>query len=146
MAGKSAVAADEESGRREKAGADGSEPRAGSGRGGPSTRDLAHSLGLEQRSDRPGFRGPRGYSSVLAQRLHEGRDRSAEEISCARANSRQGQVRVGCGRGGSVCASGGPPELDAAPSGGRDREARGPAPLALKAVRGAAPKGDFHWR
>src|SRR5215204_2463361 len=117
MAGKSAVAADEESGRREKAGADGSEPRAGSGRGGPSTRDLAHSLGLEQRSDRPGFRGPRGYSSVLAQRLHEGWDRGAEDICRARASAPQSRARPRSGPGGLVRAGGGSPELDAAATG-----------------------------
>src|SRR5215212_8897335 len=53
--------------------------------------------------------------------------------------------RAGRGRGGSVRAGGGPPQLDAAASGGRDREARRRAHLALTAVRGAAPKGDFRW-
>src|SRR5215203_1902741 len=55
-------------------------------------------------------------------------------------------MRLGCCRGGSVWAGGGPPELDAAASGGRDRKALRRAHLLLTAVRGAAPKGAFRWR
>src|SRR5918994_2925690 len=55
-------------------------------------------------------------------------------------------MRLGCCRRGPVWAGGGPPELDAAASGGRDRETCGRAHLPLTAVRGAAPKGDFRWR
>src|ERR671917_1290708 len=55
-------------------------------------------------------------------------------------------MRLGCCRGGSVGAGGGPPELDAAASGGRDRKALRRAHLLLTAVRGAAPKGASRWR
>src|SRR5918993_3587451 len=55
-------------------------------------------------------------------------------------------MRLGCCRRGSVWAGGGPPELDAAASGGRDRKALRRAHLLLTAVRGATPKGAFRWR
>src|ERR687898_934681 len=55
-------------------------------------------------------------------------------------------MRLGCCRRDSVWAGGGPPELDAAASGGRDRKALRRAHLLLTAVRGAAPKGAFRWR
>jgi transposase len=100
-------------------------------------------VGLDQRPDCPGLRGARGYGSGLAQHLHDGRDRSAEEIGRAGARSRQSRVRIGRGRGGPVRAGGGSSQLDAAASGGRDREARRRAPLALAALSCAAPKGGF---
>src|SRR5215207_9182638 len=53
--------------------------------------------------------------------------------------------RGGPGSGPSA-ARGGPSELDAAALGRRDREALGGSRLAVAAVRGAAPKGDFGWR
>ena len=60
----------------------------------------------------------RGYGSVLAQRLPEGRDRSLEEIGRAGASSGQSRAGVGRSRGGPVWACGGPPQLDTAASGG----------------------------
>src|SRR5215210_3840635 len=142
MAGKSPVYG----GRRAKAGTGCSEPLAGSRRGGPGAGDRAHPVGLDQRPHHRGLRGARRYGSVLAQRLHEGWGRGAEEIGRAGASSGQSRAGVGRGRGGSVWACGGLPELDAAPSRGRDRDARGPTHLALAALGRAASKGDVRWR
>src|SRR3954470_11353171 len=58
--------------------------------------------------------GVRGHGSVLAQRLHDGRHRSPEDIGRAGASARQSRMRPGRGRGGSVRAGGRSPELDAA--------------------------------
>jgi hypothetical protein len=55
-------------------------------------------------------------------------------------------ARAGRGRGGPVRAGGGPPQLDAAASGRRDRDALRCAHLLFTVVRGAAPKGAFRWR
>src|SRR3954469_1057452 len=75
-------------------------------------------VGLDQRPDRPSLRGARGYGALLAQRLHDGWARGAEDIDRAGASSRQGRARPGRSRGGSVRACGGSPELDAAAFGG----------------------------
>src|SRR5215212_3485887 len=116
MAGKSPIMADEEQ-RQELMALSHSRDRGEADRARAILLTLLGWIGLDQRPDRPGLRGARGYGSGLAQRLPEGRDRSLEEIGCAGASSGQSRAGVGRSRGGPVRAGGRSPELDAAASG-----------------------------
>lgn len=132
--------------RRAARGFGGAEPIArpregGSGAGGP-----IHVAGLDQHPHCQGVRGARGHGAALAECLHAGRGRGAQDVPSVGANSRQGRHGAVRGRTDPDRAGGKSVGLDAGALVGRDRKACGRALVAGTPAGGAAPKRAFRWR
>lgn len=109
-------------------------------------RARGHSVvacGLEERGDRGGLAGARGYGAQLALAVHAGRTGGGGAPSRPGAGAGEGASGAGGGARGAGGAGGEPGELHPAAAGGGDRTAHRADDLALAAVGGVAQKGGF---